>query len=82
MADYKSLRKVLRALNQEVELIKYQDWNVQIPEGLFTIGVGDKRFLDQINSISGEEARKEWEAFIQVIKPIGAAANAIPFSQL
>jgi len=76
------LGQVLKALNQKVELIKYQDWNVQIPEGDYTIGVGDKRFLDQINSISGNDAIKEWEHFIQVIKPIGAAANAIPLIAL
>jgi len=72
------LGQVLKALNQKVELIKYQDWNVQIPEGNYTIGVGDKRFIDQIKSISSKEAIKEWEDFIQVIKPIGAAANSIP----
>ena len=38
--------------------------------------------LDQINSISGNDAIKEWEQFIQVIKPIGAAANAIPLIAL
>ena len=76
------LGQVLKALNQKVELIKYSDWNVQIPEGDYTIGVGDKRFLDQINSISGKNATKEWEQFIQVIKPIGAAANAIPLLSL
>ena len=76
------LGQVLKALNQKVDLIKYQDWNVQIPEGDYTIGVGDRRFLDQINSISGKDAIKEWENFIQVIKPIGAAANAIPLLAL
>ena len=72
------LGHVLKALNQKVEVIKYQNWNVQIPEGDYTIGVGDQRFIDQINSISGKEAIKEWEKFTQVIKPIGEAANAIP----
>ena len=76
------LGQVLKALNQKVDLIKYQDWNVQIPEGDYTIGVGDRRFLDQIKSISGKDAIKEWENFIQVIKPIGAAANAIPLLAL
>ena len=76
------LGQVLKALNQKVELIKYQDWNVQIPEGNYTIGVGDKRFLEQINSISGKDAIKEWEHFIKKIKPIGAAANAIPLLAL
>ena len=76
------LGQVLKALNQKVELIKYQDWNVQIPEGDYTIGVGDRRFLDQINSISGSDAIREWEDFIQLIKPIGAAANSIPLIAL
>ena len=76
------LGQVLKALNQKVDLIKYHDWNVQIPEGDYTIGVGDKRFLDQINSISGKEAIDEWNRFIQLIKPIGAAANAIPLLAL
>ena len=76
------LGQVLKALNQKVELIKYQDWNVQIPEGNYTIGVGDQRFIHQINSISGDDAIKEWETFLQVIKPIGAAANAIPLLAL
>ena len=76
------LGQVLKALNQKVELINYYDWNVQIPEGDFRIGVGDKRFIDQINLISGKDAIKEWETFIQVLKPIGAAANAIPLLAL
>ena len=76
------LGQVLKALNQKVDLIKYQDWNVQIPEGDFTIGVGDKRFIDQIDSICGKDAVKEWENFIQRIKPIGEAANAIPLLAL
>ena len=76
------LGQILKALNQKVELIKYQDWNVQIPEGDYTIGVGDKQFIDQVNLISGKDAVKEWENFIQAIKPIGAAANAIPLLAL
>ena len=76
------LGQVLKALNQKVDLIKYQDWNVQIPEGDYTIGVGNKRFIEQINSISGKDATKEWEDFMQVLKPIGAAANAIPLLAL
>ncbi len=76
------LGQVLKALNQNVELIKYHDWNVQIPEGDYTIGVGDNRFIDQVNSISGKNAVKEWENFTHAIKPIGAAANAIPLLAL
>ena len=76
------LGQVLKALDQKVELIKYQDWNVQIPEGDYTIGVGDKRFIDQIDSISGKDAIQEWENFIQKIKPIGEAAKAIPLLAL
>ncbi len=82
MAHKKSFRPNLKAHNQKVELIKYQDWNVQIPEGDYTIGVGDKRFIEQINLISGKDAIKEWEDFTQVIKPIGAAANTIPLFAL
>ena len=76
------LGQVLKALNQKVELIKYRDWNVQIPEGDFTIEVGNQGFIDQINLISGKDAIKEWENFTQVIKPIGEAANAIPLLAL
>ena len=36
------LGQVLKAINQKVELIQYKDWHVQIPEGDYTIGVGDK----------------------------------------
>jgi len=76
------LGQVLKALNQKVDIIKYHDWNVQIPEGNYRIGVGDKGFADQINSISGKDAIKEWENFNKVIKPIGAAANSIPLLTL
>ncbi len=72
------LGHILKALNQKVELIKYQDWNVQLPEGDYTIGVGDKSFLDQVNSISGKNAVEEWKNFIKEIKPIAEAANSIP----
>tara|TARA_B100000965_G_scaffold392177_1_gene401429 strand:+ start:1431 stop:2960 length:1530 start_codon:yes stop_codon:yes gene_type:complete len=76
------LGHVLKALNQKVELIKYRNWNVQIPEGDYTIGVGEKCFVDQLNSLRGKDAVKEWEDFIQVIKPIAEAANAIPLLAL
>ena len=45
------LGQILKVLNQKVELINYHDWNVQIPEGDFTIGVGDKSFLDSMNLV-------------------------------
>ena len=76
------LGQVLKALNQEVELIQYKDWNIQIPEGDYTMGVGNKRFINQIDLISGKDAVNEWENFTEVIKPIGAAANAIPLLAL
>ncbi len=50
--------QILKVLGQEVELVKYQDWNVQVPEGIFTIGVGDKRFNEKTKAISGDKAIK------------------------
>ncbi len=67
------LGQILKLQGQEVELVKYQDWNVQVPEGIFTIGVGDKRFNEKIKAISGDKAIKEWEVFLKAIKPIAAA---------
>ncbi len=58
-------------------MVRCQDWNVQVPEGNFTIGVGDKRFNKTIKAVSGDKVIKECEAFFNAIKPIGVAANVI-----
>ena len=38
------LGQVLKALGQEVNLIKYKNWNVQLPEGDFTISTSQFNF--------------------------------------
>ena len=76
------LAQILRALGQELEVIPYRDWDVLFPEGHLRIGVGSADFEAVVADLRGGAAVEEWQRFMQVLKPIAAAADALPLLSL
>ncbi|MGC6483858.1 MAG: phytoene desaturase family protein [Synechococcus sp.] len=76
------LAQILRALDQPLDVIAYRDWDVLFPEGDRRIGVGSAGFEAVVQELRGAEARKEWQRFCAVLKPVAAAADALPLLAL
>ena len=58
------LGQILRLLEEDVELIKYNKWRVIVPEGNFNLEVGEEPFKQKVQLLRGNKSRKEWENFI------------------
>lgn len=76
------LAQVLRALEERVELMPYHNWEVRLPEGVFRIGVGQEPFAAVVRQLRGPAVEREWRAFLRVLAPIAAAADALPLLAL
>jgi phytoene dehydrogenase-like protein len=76
------LAQILRALEQPLEVISYNDWDVLFPEGHLRIGVGGLGFERVVRRLRGEAVVREWQQFVSVLEPISAAANALPLLAL
>ncbi len=72
------LGQILKLLDQKVELIKYQGWQVNVPEGDFNLEVGQEPFKKRIRILRGEESVKEWDSFLSSIKPLSQIVSEIP----
>ena len=72
------LAQVLRALNQSVEVAPYSTWDVLLPEGDLSVAVGHDGFESVVHQLRGSAAVEEWRRFIDVLRPIAAAADALP----
>ena len=76
------LAQILRALDQPLDLISYRDWDVLFPEGDLRIGVGSKGFEAVVQQLRGDAVLLEWQRFCEVLKPVAAAADALPLLAL
>ena len=72
------LGQILRLLEEDVELIKYNEWRVIVPEGNFNLEVGEEPFKQKVQFLRGNKSRKEWENFISAIKPLSKIISEIP----
>ena len=72
------LAQVLRALNQSLEIVPYSTWDVLLPEGDLSVAVGNDGFEAVVGQLRGPAVEKEWRRFIDVLRPIAAAADALP----
>ena len=72
------LGQILKLIDEEVELIKYKEWQVLVPEGNFRLEVGEIPFKNQIKLMRGNKSVQEWESFISEIKPLSQIINKIP----
>ena len=62
-------------------MISYREWDVLFPEGHLSIGVGADGFEQVVAELRGE-AVGQWRRFAEVLKPIAAAADALPLLAL
>ena len=76
------LTQVLWALGQTLEVIPYRSWDVLLPEGDLRIAVGHDDFMTVVRDRCGSDAALEWQRFIDVLRPIAAAADALPLLSL
>ena len=76
------LAQILRALDQPLEVIPYSSWDVLLPEGDLRIPVGAAGFAEIVRDLRGVAAVEEWRRFGEVLRPIAAAANALPLLAL
>ena len=77
------LRQILQAIGEEdFPVLQYKNWDVLLPEGHLSIGVGPQDFETVVRDVSGADAVAEWRRFIEVLQPIAAAADAIPLLAL
>ena len=72
------LGQILRLLDEKVELIKYQGWHVNVPEGEFNLEVGQEPFKERIRLLRGEKSVNEWDSFVSGIRPLSRIVSEIP----
>lgn len=72
------LAHVLQAIDEPLELLEYNQWNIVIPEGEFLTEVGTDQMEDVVRRISGESGVAEWRRLQQVMKPLSKAACTTP----
>ena len=72
------LGQILKLLDEEVNLIKYKNWQVIVPEGKFDLEVGEEPFKKQIKLLRGDKSVDEWKSFIEAIKPLSKIISKIP----
>eukprot|EP00879_Flechtneria_rotunda_P022429 GHRR01023679.1.p1 GENE.GHRR01023679.1~~GHRR01023679.1.p1 ORF type:complete len:493 (+),score=98.32 GHRR01023679.1:402-1880(+) len=75
------LAHVLQALDEPLECVQYNTWNVIVPEGEFLTQIGNDNFEAVLSKIRGPDAPKaiaEWRRLQGVMRPLAKAAALMP----
>ncbi|EFJ39448.1 hypothetical protein VOLCADRAFT_84931 [Volvox carteri f. nagariensis] len=72
------LGHVLTALGVDLDLIRYNTWNVVVPEGTFLTRIGNDNFYEVLKQIRGPEAVAEWSRLQEAMRPLAKAAALMP----
>lgn len=72
------LRQVLDIIGEDLTWANYDTWGCRLPEGDFDTAVGADQFCDVLQRLRGEAAVAEWRSLQKVMKPLAAAAVALP----
>ena len=72
------LRQVLDAIGEDATWLNYDTWGCCLPEGDFDTTVGSEQFCQVLQTLRGADAVQEWRHLQQIMKPLGAAAVALP----
>jgi carotene isomerase len=72
------LKHVLDAIEEQIPCVPYDTWGCCLPEGNFDTSVGDDQFCDVLAKLRGQTAVKEWRELQRIMKPLSAAAIALP----
>ena len=72
------LAHVLQGVGEDLELLRYRNWNVILPEGTFLAQVGADQFTEVLQQVRGPSAVTEWRRLQDAMRPLAAAATALP----
>ncbi len=72
------LRQVLDALGVELPCVTYDTWGCYLPEAEFETAVGADQFCTILKQVQGETAVQQWRQLQAEMKPLAAAATALP----
>ena len=72
------LRQVLDAIGEDATWLNYDTWGCCLPEGDFDTTVGADQFCGVLQTLRGGQAVEEWRNLQKVMRPLGAAAIALP----
>ena len=72
------LRQVLDIIGEDIAWANYDTWGCCLPEGDFKTAVGADQFCEVLQKLRGETAVAEWRELQRVMKPLAAAAVALP----
>ncbi|GBF96586.1 carotene isomerase [Raphidocelis subcapitata] len=73
------LAHVFQAIGEDLELIKYNEWNVLVPEGQFLTRIGNDNFFGVLDAMGkGPAAKRDWARLQEVMKPLARAATLLP----
>ena len=72
------LRQVLDAIGEDATWLNYDTWGCCLPEGNFDTSVGAEQFCEVLQTLRGTAAVQEWRDLQRVMRPLGAAATALP----
>lgn len=72
------LRQVLDIIGEDIPWANYDTWGCRLPEGDFDTAVGADQFCEVLQRLRGDAAVAEWRALQKVMKPLAAAAIALP----
>jgi len=73
------LRQVLDAVQEDVEWIQYDGWEMIIPQGRFYFRTGDAAGWERtLREFGGPTALEDWARLQKVCGPVTAASAAIP----
>ncbi len=69
------LGQILYLLGEKIDIKTYKSWKVLFPEAEFDLEVGKEPFRNKIKHLRGEDALKQWDEFIDSVKPISTVIN-------
>lgn len=72
------LALVLKAIDEPLDLIQYNQWNVFLPEGEFLTEVGNDQFYEVLEKVSGQAGIDDWAKLQKLMEPLAKAATAVP----
>jgi len=77
------MRQVLDQLEEHVESVSYDEWNVHFPDGPFVYGTDEERFHEQLAQYVAPEGMAEWHRLEERMKqPLEPADMNKPFAWL
>eukprot|EP00891_Asterochloris_glomerata_P008859 jgi/Astpho2/8859/e_gw1.00129.7.1_t len=72
------LAHVLQAIDEPLDLIQYDSWNVILPEGEFLTKVGKDAMFEVLRQVSPDRGVKDWAELQRMMEPLAKAAGALP----